>query len=46
MQKKKKPLVLKADRLKVLTTTDLQQVDGGTGIPPKLMTYVIRELGR
>jgi len=37
MQKKtdKKPLVLKADRVKVLTATDLEKVAGGTAtIPP------------
>jgi hypothetical protein len=41
MHKPKKPLVLKTDRVKVLTSTDLGKVEGGTGgrtIPPKLNT--------
>ena len=43
MQKQpKKPLVLKTDRVKTLTTTDLGKVEGGTGIPPKLSANVIR----
>ena len=42
MQKQKKPLVLKTDRVKPLTTTDLGKVEGGTGIPPKLCTAMVR----
>jgi hypothetical protein len=41
MHKPKKPLVLTTDRVKVLTSTDLGKVEGGTGrtIPPKLNPF-------
>jgi len=43
-KKQTKPLVLVTDRLKVLTTIDLQKAEGGTGIPPKLITMLVKGL--